>query len=163
MDGSSLGGGGPCGNGDGSHSTPIMLQEVNATDGTNPIGEPIQILDRSNADGPLIEAPSLVRSSEGVYVLFFSSNCYNTELYDTSYATASSVMGPYQKSSAPLLVSGNPTPTQGELRSPGGTDVSADGNRILFHNDRVKGDPGIREMWSAAISISGTSVEITIA
>lgn len=137
-----------------------MLQEVDAADGTSPIGEPIQILDRSKADGPLIEAPSLVRSRDGLYVLFFSSNCFNTELYDTSYATASSVVGPYQKSSAPLLLSGNPTPPRGKLRSPGGADVSTDGTKLLFHSDRVKGNPAIREMWSAAISISGTSVTV---
>ena len=154
IDGNSLGGGGPCGNADGSHSTAIMLQEVNTLDGITHIQDPVAILDRSCADGPLIEAPSLVRSSQGVYVLFFSSNCYNTELYDTSYATASSVAGPYKKSARPLLVSGNPKPSIGKLMSPGGTDVSVDGTSILFHSDRVEGNAGIREMWSASISIS---------
>lgn len=159
VDGNSLGGGGPCGNGDGSHSTPIMLQQVDAMDGTTPIGNPIPILDRSNFDGPLIEAPSLVRSCEGTYILFFSSNCFNTELYDTSYATASSIVGPYTKSATPLLQSGKPRLPDGELKSPGGADVSVDGTRIVFHADRVKGSAAVREMWAATISIRTKEVQ----
>lgn len=59
VDGGHLGGGGPCGNGDESHGTPIMLQKLNS-DGVTPTGNPVQILDRDANDGPLIEAPSLV-------------------------------------------------------------------------------------------------------
>lgn len=49
------------------------------------------------------------------YFLFFSSNCYNTDLYDISYATASSVKGPYTKSSSPFKVTGD-----NGLTAPGG-------------------------------------------
>jgi beta-xylosidase len=59
VDGSSLGGGGPCGNADGSHSTPIMLQKL-TSDGLSSVGSPVQILDRGQSDGPLIEAPNLL-------------------------------------------------------------------------------------------------------
>jgi hypothetical protein len=59
VDGSSLGGGGPCGNANGEYSTPIMLQEMEA-DGVTPTGDPVQILDRGQSDGPLIEAPALI-------------------------------------------------------------------------------------------------------
>lgn len=59
VDGSSLGGGGPCGNADGSHSTPIMLQKLQS-DGVTPTGGAVQVLDRDAADGPLVEAPSLI-------------------------------------------------------------------------------------------------------
>ena len=59
VDGSSLGGGGPCGNANGEYSTPIMLQEMEA-DGVTPTGNPVQILDRGPYDGPLIEAPALI-------------------------------------------------------------------------------------------------------
>lgn len=59
VDGNNLGGGGSCGNGDDSHSTPLMLQALES-DGVTPNGDPVQILDRSDADGPLIEAPDLV-------------------------------------------------------------------------------------------------------
>jgi len=59
VDGNNLGGGGSCGNGDGSHSTPIMLQQLQG-DGITPVGSPIQILDRGQYDGPLIEAPKII-------------------------------------------------------------------------------------------------------
>lgn len=69
-----------------------MLQEVES-DGVTPVGSAIELIDSGDADGPLIEAPSLIRSSGGEYILFFSSNCYTTTLYDVSYAYASSVTG----------------------------------------------------------------------
>lgn len=153
VDGNSLGGGGPCGNQDGSHHTPIMLQEVSAKDGFTLIGNPTVLIDRSDADGPLVEAPSLVRSSDGVYVLFFSSNCYNTQLYDTSYATAKSLMGPYVKSSKALLTTG----LEGHL-SPGGADVLADGSRIVFHADMKPADATVRYMYTQEINVQGASV-----
>ena len=156
VDGNSLGGGGACGNGDGSHSTPIMLQQVSPKDGITYVGNPIQILDRGQYDGPLIEAPSLVKKG-GVYFLFFSSNCYNGPYYDTSYATASNIAGPYAKASAALLTTGG---DGGQLQSPGGTTVSPDGTKILFHADLNPSDPSIRQMWTGDIKISGTIVTI---
>ena len=156
IDGNSLGGGGVCGNGDGSHATPIMLQQVSPSDGITLIGGPTQVLDRGPYDGPLIEAPSLVKSN-GVYFLFFSSNCYNGPSYDTSYATATDIAGPYTKSSAPLLTTGG---DGGRLNSPGGTTVSKDGTKILFHADQNPSDASIRQMWTADIQISGTTVTI---
>lgn len=55
-----------------------------------------------------MEAPSLI-VNEGIYYLTFSSNMYDTDLYDTSFATASSVKGPYTKATdpdAPILKTG---------------------------------------------------------
>ena len=159
VDGNSLGGGGSCGNADGSHSTPILLQLMSPNDGTTPIGDPVQILDRGEYDGPLVEAPSLMRTTEGVYVLFFSSNCYNSLLYDSSYATSTSgIQGPYVKSSAPLLVTGG---EGGQLQSPGGLDVGPLGVNVVFHSDRVAGDASVREMWKGQLTIDGTNVQIS--
>ncbi len=155
IDGNSLGGGGPCGNADRSHDTPLMLQEVSATNGYTPINPPTPLLHPGPGDGPLIEAPSLVRSAEGTYVLFFSSNCYNTEFYDTSYATSASVGGPYIKAASPLLVTG----TRG-LLSPGGADVLGDGSRIVFHADVNSGDASVRRAYTSRIQISGTTVSL---
>lgn len=110
VDGNALGGGGQCGNANFAYATPIMLQRVDSKDGITAIGEPTQILDRGPYDGPLIEAPSLAWHKEGdrgVYFLFFSSNCYNGDLYDISYATATNILGPYTKTSKPLLVTGD--------------------------------------------------------
>ncbi|CAD6571184.1 MAG: hypothetical protein ASARMPREDX12_006496 [Alectoria sarmentosa] len=156
VDGNSLGGGGTCGNGDGAYSTPIMLQGVEA-DGITMTGTATQILDRGTSDGPLIEAPSLVLVS-GTYYLFFSSNCYNGPEYDTSYATASAVGGPYTKASSPLLVSGG---DGGALNSPGSATVGSAGAQMVFHSDSVAGDSALRQMWTAGISIGGGVVGIS--
>lgn len=156
IDGNSLGGGGTCGNGDGSHSTPIMLQAVEA-DGVTPTGTATQILDRDTSDGPLVEAPSLVLVS-GTYYLFFSSNCYNGLDYDTSYATASAVGGPYTKASSPLLVSGD---DGGALNSPGSVTVGPAGTQMVFHSDSVAGDSSLRQMWTAGIAARGGVVSVS--
>ncbi|KAL8727811.1 MAG: hypothetical protein Q9166_005803 [cf. Caloplaca sp. 2 TL-2023] len=158
VDGNSLGGGGLCGNGDFSHSTPIRIQRLSLEDGTTLLDSPTTILNRDINDGPLIEAPSLARSDEGVYLLFFSSNCFNGEMYDTSYAFAESVLGPYTKSKTPLLVSGGGP--GGQFKSPGGADVSPDARRIVFHSDREVGNPGVREMWVGELRVNGTVVTI---
>jgi beta-xylosidase len=127
VDGNSL-------DGDGTlHSTPLMLQALDS-DAVTPSGAPVQLLDRSDADGPLVEAPSLAKRG-GAYYISFSSNMYDTPWYDVSYATASNISGPYTKAGAPngpLLVSGDSS-NVGPLSGPGGSDFSADGTKILFH------------------------------
>lgn len=60
--------------------TPIMLQRM-LKDGVSPDGSAIQIFDRTAEDGPLVEAPDIVRSKEGIYFLFFSSGCTRDESY----------------------------------------------------------------------------------
>ncbi|KAH8823625.1 glycosyl hydrolase [Flagelloscypha sp. PMI_526] len=119
VDGNNRGHGGSCNNGVAPiQSTPIMLQQV-AANGYDKIGSPIQILDRDDGDGPLVEAP--VRSTP---LLFLPPS-------DVSYATATSVAGPYTKSRAPyapLLVTG----TDG-LKAPGSICVAKDGSKAVFH------------------------------
>ena len=135
-----------------------MLQQVSSDNGFDLIGDPIEILDRGEFDGPLVEAPSLLRTSEGVYILFFSSNCFNGVLYDTSYATSTNgVRGPYTKSSAPLLVTGA---NGNQLQSPGGLDVGPMGKNVVFHSDSRRGDARVRQMWTGQLSIRGTNVRI---
>ena len=161
IDGNSIGHGGNCGNGVAPIvPTPLMLQEVSATNGSTPIGDPVQILDRGEADGPLIEAPSLVRvpdaTSAGgwLYILFFSSNCYTGGKYDTSYATSSSGVyatgEEYVKAKKPLLVTG-----MSGLYSPGGLDVGMGPGaklQVLFHADKGK-SADVRPMWAGEISV----------
>ena len=106
VDGTNRGHGGSCNNGVAPiQSTPIMLQKM-AADGITPVGSLVQILDRDAGDGPLVEAPSLIYVNN-VFFLFFSSGCYAETTYDTSYATATSVTGPYTKANgsqgAPVL------------------------------------------------------------
>ena len=89
-----------------------------------------------------------------MYILFFSSNCYNGDLYDVSYATSVNGIrnngGEYQKSSAPLLLTGY---NNGKLFSPGGLDVGPGGVNVLFHADKVRADAGVRQMWAGQIRV----------
>ena len=152
VDGNSIGHGGSCGNTvEPIVSTPIMMQQL-ALDGYTKIGSPFQILDRGEYDGPLIEAPSLIKASDGTFVLFFSSNCYSTTLYDISYATASSLTGPYTKSSAPLLVTGNYG-----LTAPGGATSIVGGGQLVFHANCDQG----RCMYETSFSVANNIVTIT--
>lgn len=156
IDGNSQGGGGPCGNENGTYATPLMLQEVSATDGYTLIGAPLEILDRSAADGPLIEAPSLFRSASGVYFVFFSSNCYNGPFYDVKYASSTAgLKGPYTEFKKPLLQTGDYA-----LNSPGGATVLEDGSRIYFHADQTPSDCDVRQMYSSEIEVVGTEIII---
>lgn len=166
-DGNNIGHGGSCNNMVAPIvPTPIMLQEVNVANGYEKIGAPVQILDRDVNDGPLVEAPSLIRvpntETPGgfVYILFFSSNCYAGGLYDTSYAT--SINGitnggtDYEKTVKPLLETGA---YGGQLYSPGGMTVGPDGVHAVFHADRGRTDT-VRQMWYATLSIAGRIVSI---
>ncbi|KAK3341858.1 glycosyl hydrolase [Lasiosphaeria hispida] len=130
VDGSSKGAGGPCGNGDPPGlPTPIRLQQVDFRDGVTPVGEATVILDRDPAvDGPLIEAPSLVKAN-GTYVLFYSSHCYNVPEYDVKYATAKEITGPYKRQ--PELM-GKASDTF-ELEATGGASSVAGGGTMVLH------------------------------
>lgn len=107
--------------------TPLLLQKLDP-DGLTRIGSPIQLLDRTAVDGPLIEAPSLILHA-GIYYLFYSSNCYLTPNYDVRYATATSVEGPYTRAGVDLLSTG----MFGNLSTPGGPCATQDGERLFFH------------------------------
>lgn len=129
VDGNSIGHGGDCNNGvEPLVPTPIMLQRLQP-DGVTPIGDPVQILDRSTADGdgPLVEAPSLVLK-DGIYYLFYSTHCFTSDAYDVRWATATSIAGPYHKPNVGLVKTGD----YGTI-SPGGATVCGCGDRMLFH------------------------------
>lgn len=119
----------------------------------------LPVLDRGDADGPLVEAPSLVKVN-GVYILFFSSNCYAGSLYDTSYATATNIKGPYTKAQAPdapLLQTGKP---YSQLFSPGGLDVGVDGVNVMFHAD-LGTTADTRQAYVGQIKVTGKTVHFT--
>lgn len=84
----------------------IWVQRL-ASDGLSLIGSATRLL-RFDAswESPLIEAPSLVLDS-CTYYLFYCASWWNTARYAIGYATASSVLGPYQKvtTRAPWLAS----------------------------------------------------------
>ncbi|KAM0710258.1 hypothetical protein Q7P35_002620 [Cladosporium inversicolor] len=150
VDGNNIGHGGECGNiVQPRVNTPIMLQKLES-DGTSPDGAPILILNRTATDGPLVEAPELVRSHEGVYFLFFSSGCTRNPSYDLKYATADKITGPYTRASAPLLLTGD-----WDLHAPGSAGVFPVGNgqwNLVFHA-RVQGR--IRAMFAGRLVLKG--------
>ena len=143
--------------------TPIMLQRV-GINGYVKLGQPHQLLDRTDEDGPLIEAPAIGRyqtgsDKEAVYVLFYSSNVFDTENYDVSYATSNSIGGPFKRSENRLLQSGD---DNGTLSGPGGLDVGVNSKEVVFHSMA----PGsnhkglVRNMWTAEITVDGNTVTI---
>lgn len=148
VDANAKGHGGVCGNTvDPIMKTPIMIQKVKA-DGTTKIGKPVQLIDNSVYDGPLVEAPYMIRTKEGVYILFFSSNCWTTREYDVSYATSSSPMGPFVKTKTPLFVTG----VKGMV-GPGGASVATDGTSMALHGYANMAKVGtIRSMYVVNIN-----------
>jgi len=126
-----------------------MLQEMNVNDWTTPVGSPVQILDRTDADGPLVEAPAIIRSSDGHYILFYSSHCFNDVNYDVKYAVATSITGPYTRKGS-LLKTG-----QYGLTSPGGASPTPGGDVLLFHANCDQG----RCMYTIDMKFSGGSIQ----
>ncbi|KAH9837316.1 Arabinanase/levansucrase/invertase [Rhodofomes roseus] len=150
------------GNSIGSSNTPIRLQHVGAN-GYTLNGDVYTLIDRDAADGPLVEAPSLVYW-DGWYYLFFSSNIYSSTAYDISYAVAQSVTGPYTKAqspNAPFLVTGDDG-----LTAPGGAtaiNVLDQYVNMVFHADlNGQNIDGGRGMYTAAsICLSGGVAKVS--
>lgn len=95
-DGNNVGSGGYCGNTKVPRKpVPILLQELE-NDGITPIGGPTTILSIIKSAGPLVEAPNIVRTEDGIYYLLFSSYCFTSLGYNVKYAHATSVKGPYK-------------------------------------------------------------------
>jgi Glycosyl hydrolases family 43 len=146
VDGNSLAGGGPCGNGGViRRPTPIYLAKVGG-DGIMPAAGsvPVPLLDRTDRDGPLVEAPSLTRLPDESYALFYSSNCYNSDNYSVSWAHATSVAGPYTRKYT-VLNSG-----MFDLKSPGGASMASDGRHMVFHANHGQG----RAMYAVTIGVA---------
>jgi len=149
VDGNSIGHGGICGNTVAPIvPTPILLQAV-AADGVTPQGTTYTLLDNNGvSDDGLVEAPSLVKSASGEYVLFFSSGCYSTPNYTVNYAVSSNgIKGPYQRK-GPLLVTGDDG-----LFAPGGADVLWDARHIVFHAD-LGNTSAVRQMYVGEIQVT---------
>ncbi len=163
VDGNSIGHGGSCGNGvPPLAATPIMLQEVAAGDGVTRVGAAVQILDRTAQDGPLVEAPSLVRAPDGRHVLFFSTHCYDSPAYDVEYAvSAGGVAGPYVRGPAPLLRTGDVGLTAPGVATAVETGAGAGagaGGRLVFHANCPQG----RCLFEAAYEVRGGSVVVVV-
>ncbi|SPQ17702.1 eb73cdf7-c27d-414d-aa07-1a101b714155 [Thermothielavioides terrestris] len=149
VDGNAAGPGGPCGNGDApGRPTPIRLQRVDSRDGVTVVGEPVTLLDRDAAeDGPLVEAPSLVKLGPGRFALCYSSHCFNTADYDVRYATAESIQGPYTRRGQLI---GKQAGAFG-LVAPGGATGIAGGGGLVFHANCPAG----RCMYETEYAVGG--------
>ena len=158
IDGNTLGHGGICGNTvPPLASTPIMLQALDPS-GLNVSGSPITLSDREPSDGPLIEAPTLVKSDQGVYFLFFSSGCTRSDSYDVKYATAEKIDGPYTRAAAPLLKSGD----YGGLVAPGSVSVVRSGSGwVMAFAARVQSQfGGVRELFVTGLELEGKVAKV---
>ncbi|GAA4130105.1 family 43 glycosylhydrolase [Actinomadura keratinilytica] len=124
-------------------------------DGLRLAGPPKRILGRGAGEPVLVEAPDLVRRG-GKYVLFYSAGWYFDSSYQTRYAVASSIEGPYEKAAGPLLSTGG---YGGRVRGPGSVDVLADtgGDYLVFHGirQRLGGSKVNRGMYVAALGWDG--------
>ena len=83
-------------------------------------------------EGRVVEGPTLLER-DGTYYLFYSANDFGGGGYRTSYATASSLAGPWTKATTELLTSDR---FQGDVRGPGGQDVVTTpdgGTALVFH------------------------------
>lgn len=98
-----------------------------ANNGTTLVGSRVALITSSG----IIEAPDLIRRASR-YVLFFSSGSYTGCGYNTTYATATSLSGPWTVAFRPLITTASVNST---VCGPGGADAvtSADGDRMFFH------------------------------
>jgi hypothetical protein len=106
-------------------------------------------------EGNVVEAPTLVKRG-ATYYLFYSANDFGGGGYRTSYATSSSLTGPYTKATTELMTTDR---FRGDVRGPGGQDVVTDprGNTsIVFHG----WDPtySYRAMYVSALDWSAEGV-----
>ena len=154
VDGNNHGHGGICGNTvPPLVDTPILLQRL-AEDAITPVGPPVDIIDRTRDDSPLVEAPAIVQSDKGVYFLSFSSGCTRIPSYDLKYATSTKINDSYKRASRPLLMTGD-----WNLLAPDSVSVRRDESRwrMGFHARVMTPFGGVREMFAAALILNGTT------
>lgn len=139
--------------------TPIMLQQMQP-DGITKLGDPVEILSNDDSDGPLIEAPMLIQSPQGVYFLFFSSGCTRENSYAVKYATASNIKGPYTRAKETLLKTGD-----WGLEAPGSVGIMEDGQggwNMAFHARHNYEEVGrVRAMYTTKLEFHNTTVTMT--
>jgi beta-xylosidase len=145
--------------------TQLYVQELAGPDYLTVAGDPITIL--SSEDDPsaagIVEAPSLTymasagSSTIAQYVLYYSSGFYQSSGYTVSYATSSTIAGPFTKQGA-LLQSGDDN-----LSGPGGATVKIDDDgtaRMVFHTNQGDAFNGVRYMWTSIVTMNSGRVSL---
>lgn len=185
IDGNARGHGGECGNTvPPLVSTPILIQKLSSSGTKLAPDEPAtQILDRIAQDGPLVEAPQIVRVG-GTYFLFYSSGCTRDPHYTLRVATAESIEGPYERVGGDdgrallrtrdygLMAPGSasvrfvPSSSNGTSNGDGGVvggDGGGDGRgewKIALHARVRTGWGGVRAMFTAGLEFEGRDVRL---
>jgi arabinan endo-1,5-alpha-L-arabinosidase len=153
---------------------PVIYIQPLAPDGLSLVGDhmadapwllpdAVPLIRRDQAwEGLVVEAPTLLKHA-GRYYLFYSGGFYGGGDYAVGYASALSLLGPYQKAAAPILGAS----TVG-LSGPGGQDIftGPDGaDWIAFHAWREVGGRRYRALYLGRIdwSAGGPSVRIACA
>ncbi|MFI0791188.1 family 43 glycosylhydrolase [Micromonospora rubida] len=131
--------------------TSLWLQQV-AADGVTIQGGRVELLRSGRAEeAGIIEAPVLTKVG-AQYVLFYSLGGYGGDGYQTSYATSTSLTGPYTKAYRSLMTTAS---LDSAVRGPGGADVvrEAGGDHIVFHG--WINNYSARGMYVAALGWAG--------
>lgn len=158
IDGPSVNSGGYCNNPDNppSYNTSLMLQQVQ-NDAYTMIGSPSILYNNQGvSDSYNVEAPSIVKGSDGTYFLFFSSGCTSANSYTLSYVTSTSgIWGPYGDRQVLLQ-----TNDYGEY-GPGGADISLTGGQMVYHSLSVSDDISYpRVLDTATITFDGQTASV---
>ncbi|MBB5874558.1 hypothetical protein F4553_007992 [Allocatelliglobosispora scoriae] len=131
--------------------TSLWLQQV-AANGTTLQGSRVELL-RSGLpeEAGIIEAPVLTKTG-GRYILFYSLGGYGGDGYQTSYATSTSLTGPYAKAYRSLVTTAS---VDSAVRGPGGADVirEAGGDSLVLHG--WINNYSARGMYVAALGWAG--------
>jgi arabinan endo-1,5-alpha-L-arabinosidase len=134
----------------GATSTRIWLQEISFQGlNVNLVGSPAVIMDSTGlwwvdswvSGGSLAEGPEIVKRN-GYYYLFFAAGKFCQSSYTEGVARSTSLYGPYEKMSVPVLSTGlvtystNPAGGTGKLIGPGHATIvrkSSDSWSIVWH------------------------------
>lgn len=158
IDGPSINNGGYCNNPSNppSTNTSLMLQQVE-NNGYTMTGGPVVLYNNQGVnDSYNVEAPSIVKGSDGTYFLFFSSGCTSANSYTLSYVTSTSgIRGPYGDRQV-LLKTGS----HGEY-GPGGADITPTGGQMVYHSLSVSDNIDYpRVLDTASITLSGRTASV---
>ncbi|HTN39470.1 MAG TPA: glycoside hydrolase family 43 protein [Arachidicoccus sp.] len=99
----------------------------------------------AHTDWPVTEGPTVIKH-KGVYYLFYSANDFRNPDYAVGYATATSPMGPWKKSTQCPVLSRQQT----GLNGTGHGDVFKDKNKqfyYVFHAHKSNAVVGPRQTW----------------
>jgi xylan 1,4-beta-xylosidase len=129
--------------------TPILAAPL--APGGLSLATPPHELFRADAawESGLVEAPALLRSRRGFYLLYSAGRCCGRHCnYATGVARSPSLLGPWEKRPGPILTGG------GSFRCPGHVGIAPgpSGEPVLAYHAYVRGDSSNRQLFVAPVS-----------